>query len=96
MNEAKEAGEEPLAAAAAAADWAALEAKWAKSNLSFSEELMGASMLPLDVSEGLSSLLAGLCGGELCLDTAEKADNLLSLDFGKLWWWWWAAAKRLL
>lgn len=73
-------------------------AKWAKSNLSLSEA--GASKLLLLVSEGLSSLLVGLLGGE-CLATVLKADfsfltskwALLKADNwcgGK-----WAAAKRL-
>ena len=73
-----------MAAAAAAADWAALVAKWAKSNFNFSdEEFIGGSILPLLVSEGLSSLVVGLFGGE-CLATAEKAEFSFlkfSLDF---------------
>ena len=103
-NEAKEADE--AEAAAAAADWAALAvAKLAKSNFNFSEEEPdeGGSRLPLLVSEGLSSLLVGLFGGE-CLATAEKAEFSLenplaeSLDFDNSRWWWGrlAAAKRLL
>ena len=74
----KEAKEAELAAAAAADDWA--EAKWAKSNLTFSAEVVGTSRLPELVSEGLSSEVVGLLGGE-CLATAEKAEFSLENSF---------------
>ena len=82
---AKEAGEAEPAAAATAADWAALDAIWAKSNFNFSDDEFedGGSRLPDEVSEGLSSLFVGLFGGE-CLATAEKAEFSFlkfSLDF---------------
>ena len=84
MKLAKAAGEaEPAAADWAADNWAALVAKCAKSNFSFSDEALPGSKLPLLVSEGLSSLLVGLFGGE-CLATAEKAEFPFwncSLDF---------------
>ncbi len=56
----------------------AAEAKWAKSNLSFSLTSVVVELLPLEevlVFSGLSSLWAGLVGGE-CWDfsTVEKAD----------------------
>lgn len=81
---------------------AALLARWAKSNFNLSEVGMAASMLLLLVSDGLSSLLVGLLGGEWDLATVEKADFSLTtmssgaFDLLKNPWWGREAAKRLL
>ena len=79
---------------------AALVAKWAKSNFSLSDTETAVSKLLELVSEGLSSLLVGLFGGE-CLATVEKADfSFLTSKWALLrtdnWWGRWVAAKRLL
>ena len=86
---------------------AALWAKFEKSNFNLSATefpVDGTSILPLLVSEGLSSLLVGLLGGEWLLATVEKADFSFEPAISKLallrtdsWWCGkCAAAKRLL
>ena len=84
-------------------DWAALWARFEKSNLLPDEaKVVGTSRLLLLVSEGLSSLLVGLLGGEWVLATVEKADFSFDEANSEAKWWaalrWgnWAAAKRLL
>ena len=65
-------------------------------------KVVGTSRLLLLVSEGLSSLLVGLLGGEWVLATVEKADFSFDEANSEARWWAalkcgnWAAAKRLL